>query len=95
MAKLSLEKYNVPLNGVAHDGYAVMFRYLRQPTRKKPLHELDAEPVRKRQGMVPDLRVACKLGDNGPIQRVLLEIKSVPTQRQADGAWQTKLFKLR
>ena len=44
IAKHSLQKYKVPLNAVAHDGYTIMYKYLRQPTAKKPLQELDAEP---------------------------------------------------
>jgi len=44
VAKHSLEKYNVPLNAVAHNSYITMYAYLRQPTKKKPLHEIDAEP---------------------------------------------------
>ena len=44
VAKLSRDKYRVPLNAVAHDGYADMFAYVSQPSAKKPLHELDAEP---------------------------------------------------
>lgn len=34
----------VQLNAVAHDGYTSMFAYLRSPTAKKPLPELDPEP---------------------------------------------------
>ena len=44
LAKLSLEKYNWPLNAVAHDAYHTMFAYVRDATPKKPLHELDAKP---------------------------------------------------
>ena len=44
IASLSLKKYRVPLNAVAHDSYATMYAYLRRPTTKKPLEELDAEP---------------------------------------------------
>ena len=32
------------LNAVAHDSYAVMYAYVRQPSTKKPLHRLDADP---------------------------------------------------
>ena len=31
-------------NAVAHDGYCSMYNYLRSPTKKKPLHELDPTP---------------------------------------------------
>ena len=44
IAKLSLEKYGIKLNAIAHDGYSEMYRYVREPTRKKPLHCLDATP---------------------------------------------------
>ena len=44
IAKLSLEKYNWPLNAVAHDSYSTMFAYVRVATQKKPLHEIDAAP---------------------------------------------------
>lgn len=43
VARLSLSK-GVPLNAVAHDGYVTMYEYLRQPSARKPLSELDAEP---------------------------------------------------
>jgi len=44
VAKISLEKHQVPLNAVAHSGYTEMYAYLRRPSKKKPLSELDAEP---------------------------------------------------
>lgn len=44
VAKHSLQKYGVPLNAVAHHGYITMYAYLRQPSKKKPLQEIDAEP---------------------------------------------------
>ena len=44
VAKHSLEKYTVPLNAKAHDGYASMYAYVRVPTQKKKLQDLDAEP---------------------------------------------------
>ena len=42
--KVSAEKYKIHLNAVAHDAYATMYRYLRTPSKKKPLHELDSAP---------------------------------------------------
>ena len=42
--KVSAAKYNIHLNAVAHDAYATMYNYLRRPSKKKPLHELDATP---------------------------------------------------
>ena len=39
----SAEKYHIQLNAVAHEGYSTMFMYVRVPTAKKPLHELDAQ----------------------------------------------------
>ena len=44
VAKVSLEKYNVPLNAASHNSYHTMYEYLRKPTAKKPLSELDPEP---------------------------------------------------
>ena len=44
VAKLSLKKYKVPLNAVAHESYTEMYEYLRVPSGKKPLCELDAAP---------------------------------------------------
>ena len=44
VAKISREKYNVYISAVSHDTYASMFAYLRRPTKKKPLHELDHTP---------------------------------------------------
>ena len=41
---LSAGRYNIQLNAVAHESYTVMYRYVRQPTGKKPLHELDQSP---------------------------------------------------
>ena len=46
VAKRSLEAYGVKLNAVAHDSYADMYAYVREPSAKKPLHALDAEPYR-------------------------------------------------
>ena len=43
VAKLSLEKYRVPLNAVAHTSYATMYAYVCCPTKKKPFTELDHE----------------------------------------------------
>ena len=43
VAKLSYEKYRVKLNAVAHDNYYSMYRYITQPSAKKPLSELDQE----------------------------------------------------
>ena len=42
--KISAERYNIHLNAVAHDGYCSMFRYVREKTKHKPLHELDQDP---------------------------------------------------
>ena len=42
--KISAEKYRIHLNAVAHDCYTTMFEYVRQPSAKKPFHELDAKP---------------------------------------------------
>ena len=44
IAKLSHVRYHIKLNAAAHDAYASMYTYLRVPSAKKPLHELDAEP---------------------------------------------------
>jgi hypothetical protein len=41
---IAAAKYNLHLNAVAHDGYASMYRYLRNASKKKPQHELDQEP---------------------------------------------------
>ena len=35
--KISAAKYNIQLNAVAHDSYCIMYKYLRGPTKKKPL----------------------------------------------------------
>ena len=42
--EISAAKYNIQLNAVAHDAYCTMYNYLRVPTKKKPLFELDAAP---------------------------------------------------
>ena len=41
---ISAEKYGIQLNAVAHDGYAVMYRYVRCHSSNKPPHEIDAQP---------------------------------------------------
>jgi hypothetical protein len=43
VARISLKKYHVPLNAVAHEDYGTMWAYIRKPSRKKPLEDLDAE----------------------------------------------------
>ncbi len=43
VAKVSAQKYKVPLNASAHDSYGSMYKYLRQPSRTKPLAQIDAE----------------------------------------------------
>ena len=42
--KLSAEKYRIHLHAVAHDCYTTMYQYLRAPTPRKPLSELDPDP---------------------------------------------------
>ena len=42
--QISVEKHNVHLSAVAHDGYSSLCNYLRPPTRKRPLHELEPAP---------------------------------------------------
>ena len=37
VAKVSLEKYKIPLSAVVHDSYATMYAYLRRPTAKKTI----------------------------------------------------------
>ena len=40
----SLSKCKVKLNAVSHTSYAAMCQYIREPSVKKPLRKLDAEP---------------------------------------------------
>ena len=44
VAEHSLSKHKVKMNAVAHTLYAATYQYIRQPSTKKPLHKLDAEP---------------------------------------------------
>jgi len=44
VAELSLSKYHVQIHAACHDGYTSMYNYIRKPSAKKPLSELDAEP---------------------------------------------------
>ena len=44
VAKRSLEHHGVKLHAACHEGYTSMYRYVRQPSSKKPLWEIDAEP---------------------------------------------------
>ena len=48
VAKLSLRKYQVPLNAVAHDTYLTMYAYSRCPSKKKPLEELKQKQTTKK-----------------------------------------------
>ena len=43
MAQVSLEKYAIPMHAACHDGYTAMYEYVRKPSAKKPLPEIDAE----------------------------------------------------
>ena len=43
VAQTSLERYNVKMHAACHDGYTSMYQYVRKPSVKKPLSELDAE----------------------------------------------------
>ena len=43
VAQVSAEKYNVKMHAACHDGYTSMYEYVRKPSAKKPLSELDAE----------------------------------------------------
>ena len=43
VVRISRERFHVYLNAVAHTGYTEMWQYLKAPSSKKPLHELDAE----------------------------------------------------
>ena len=42
---MSRENFQVYHNAVAHTGYKEMWQYLKEPTPKKPLHELGGEMV--------------------------------------------------
>ena len=43
VAEVSLEKYNIKMHAACHEGYASMYEYVRKPSAKKPLSEMDAE----------------------------------------------------
>ena len=43
VAKVSREHFRVPLDAVDHKTYSEMYTYLRAPSNKKPLQDLDAE----------------------------------------------------
>lgn len=62
IAKLSLEKYSVKLHAACHDGYTSMYEYLKVPTEKKPITELDgdawASPLHPRGDMLKRLLAA-------------------------------------
>ena len=45
VAALSLEKYHIKMHVACHDGYTSLYPRLRKPSSKKPLSELDAEPL--------------------------------------------------
>ena len=42
--KIMYERYRIHLNAVAHETYTSMFSYLRSPTAKKKLHDIDPTP---------------------------------------------------
>ena len=71
VAKVSYQKGRVKLNAVAHDGYVSMYTYITQPSRKKPLSELDQELY------------LSKDHPRGEALRKLLEAGSVHTRLQA------------
>ena len=59
VAKRSLDAYGVKLNAVAHDSCADMYAYVREPSAKKPLPVLDAEPYGPHQALrKPNVRHA-------------------------------------
>jgi hypothetical protein len=43
VADISYKKYRVKLHAACHSGYASMYNYVKNPSSKKPLSELDAE----------------------------------------------------
>jgi hypothetical protein len=43
VVRISREKFGVYLNAVEHTGYTEMWRYLKEPSQKKPLAELDGD----------------------------------------------------
>ncbi len=42
--KLSADVYHIQLDAVAHKTYSTMYNYLRVPSHRKPVHELDPAP---------------------------------------------------
>lgn len=82
------EKYGIRLNAVAHDCYSTMFRYLRQATGKKPLHELDATPYFAPQHPKGEaLKELLALGEKYRVARALKEkpIAAAPSIRSQFG----------
>ena len=62
---ISASRYNIHLNAVAHDGYTSMYRYLKSPSKKKPLHELDQNPFTSPDHPEGDaLQVLLQKGEN-------------------------------
>ena len=43
VAERSLSQYHIKMHAACHDGYSSMYEYVRRPSAKKPLSELDAE----------------------------------------------------
>ena len=43
VVRISRDMFKVYLNAVAHTGYTEMWQYLKAPSTKKPMHELDGE----------------------------------------------------
>ena len=62
VAQLSLEKYNVKLHAACRDGYTCMYEYLKVPSDKKPITELDGDawmsPLHPRGDMLKRLLAA-------------------------------------
>jgi hypothetical protein len=73
VAHWSLKKFKVPLNAVAHQGYLTMYAYIRTPTAKKPLADLDAElwhsKYHPRGQALTDLLKSCKMSGQANGQR--------------------------
>ena len=68
---ISWNRYKIQLNAVAHDGYCSMYRYLKCPTTKKPVHELDPDTC------------ASPLHPTGDALKELLEVSEKTRQARA------------
>lgn len=96
VAKISREQFHVYMHARAHDSYTDMWRYIREPSTKKPLSELDGEvylsPLHPRG---EELSKVLEAGDHhARFRRGERTLKDLPGQRPAKIPRVTSVYNL-